>query len=1070
MKKYPSPFSRITHTSNQLNSLIFVALPLLLVLLAALFWSAERIIEQEKRRLEVDFSSYIGYLREQERFLLELVKENNHLSEMIETRNYSLEYQKTPEEWPLSLLEGKETLVGMPFTLACDNNLECTHVPSILFSLGAYLADYYSTFWGSSYFPAAAVFFVNEHDNISISVPAVNTLTGNETIDAELFKTVTETVRRSIPDIKEKLTHYSNEQEQLAKHTYENKIIWIHTLELGNDLVGIIPAGFDFNLWQGAELSPKDIYAVTLFNPQRISVLERILNPTLNHNFWLIHHQYGQLLGSSSLPEGLTDGLNYTKDGLFLKLQNKTGEWIGYYQVKYHSFFDDNLWLPLSLIGAVFFSLLCGWLYQLWYKRTVLEPAIEFQNHLLESELFNRTLVDTTPIGICVISKTDQKIIFANPLAEIWLKLPKNNNPFYSREYRQFISSLSIENSSYGNISSFTSGEFILYIAYTSTYYRQQEVILCAFTDITKQIEIEQQLDKARMAAEDANRAKSSFLSTMSHEIRTPLYGLIGTLELLSTTELSEEQNRYLNRISTTSQLLMHLISDILDVSKIEANQLHLHNQPFDILDTIHSTIETYTHLADKKGLLLFSCIDCKIAPKRFGDGYRLQQILGNLLSNAIKFTKTGSITIYVSSEDAQIDISVVDTGMGLSSSQKEKLFIPFFQAHTDQHTYGGTGLGLFICEHLVTLMGGTINVESQINKGSKFTVQIPLPPSSNQTTWPSLNGMNIWLQTPYQKITENIYSWLIDWEVNVWLDEIELQEKNIEAARLCIGADNIDKLTTFHGEQIIIHDLNINIHTLSKQLLSLYNNEDVSETSTTTHTQLYDCTVLIAEDNPINQAVLTEQLKLFGCNVLLADDGEEALAIWDSYSGNIDLVLTDVNMPYMNGYQLTQILRDEGAECPIIGVTANGLKEEEKRCLHSGMNDWLVKPLELKRLSQLLEQYFVHKLITDEHLPLSFINPLKTKNKDKIIEYLQNDLTQLNDAIEQQNSDDMKQIVHRLRGALGIVNRKDISTQLQKLEIELTKQQSDEIHLDEWKNICNRLEQWIRSLNEVYD
>lgn len=1065
MKKYPSPFSRITRTSTQLNSLIFVALPLLLVLLAALFWSAERIIEQEKRRLEVDFSSYIGYLREQEKFLLELAKENNHLSEIIESRNYSLEYQQTPEDWPLSLLQGKESLVGMPFTLACDNNLECTHLPSILFSLGAYLADYYSTFWGASYFPAAAVFFVNEHDNISISVPAVNTLTGNETIDAELFKTVTEVVRRSIPDVKKKLANYSNEQEQLAKHTSEHKVIWIHSPELGNDLVGIIPAGFDFNLWQGAELSPKDIYAVTLFNPQRISVLERILNPTLNHNFWLIHHQYGQLLGSSALPDGLTDGLNYTQDGLFLKLHNKTGEWIGYYQVRYHSFFDDNLWLPLSLIGAVFFSLLCGWLYHLWYKRTVLEPAIAFQNHLLESESFNRTLVDTTPIGICVISKSDQKIIFTNPLAEMWLKLPKNDNPFYSREYRQFISSLSLENS-HGNISSFTSGEFTLYIAYTSTYYRQQEVILCAFTDITKQIEIEQQLDKARMAAEDANRAKSSFLSTMSHEIRTPLYGLIGTLELLSTTVLSEQQERYLNRISTASQLLMHLISDILDVSKIEANQLHLHNQPFDILDTIHSAIETYTHLADKKGLLLFSCIDCKIAPERFGDGYRLQQILGNLLSNAIKFTKTGSITVYVSSKDDQIDISVVDTGMGLSSFQKERLFIPFFQAHTDQHTYGGTGLGLFICQHLVTLMGGTINVESQINKGSKFTINIPLPASSNQTEWPSLSGMNVWLQTPNQIITDNIFSWLIHWKASVWLDETKLQEKNIEATRLCIGIDNIDESIAFHDGQIIIHDLNINIHTLSKQLANLHNNDYLSETSTTAQTPQYDCTILIAEDNPINQAVLTEQLKLFGCNILLADDGEEALAIWDSYSGDIDLVLTDVNMPYMNGYQLTQILRDEGAVCPIIGVTANGLKEEEERCLHSGMNDWLVKPLELKRLSQLLEQYFIPKLITDEHLPLSFINPLETKDKNKIIEYLQNDLTLLKNAIEQQNTNDMKQIAHRLRGALAVVSRKDISAQLQKLEIELREQQNDRIYLDKWKNICNILEKWIISLN----
>lgn len=117
--------------------------------------------------------------------------------------------------------------------------------------------------------------------------------------------------------------------------------------------MGIIPAGFDFNLWKGAELSPKDIYAVTHFNPQRISVLERILNPTLNHNFWLVHHQYGQLLGSSTLPLNLTDGINYTQDGLFLKLHNKTGEWIGYYQVKYSSFFDDNLWLPISIICAI---------------------------------------------------------------------------------------------------------------------------------------------------------------------------------------------------------------------------------------------------------------------------------------------------------------------------------------------------------------------------------------------------------------------------------------------------------------------------------------------------------------------------------------------------------------------------------------------------------------------------------------------------------------------------------------------------------------------------------------------
>ncbi|MGF7481278.1 ATP-binding protein [Providencia sp. SP181] len=1062
----PTAFSRITRTSGRTNSILTVTFPLLFILIATLFWSAERIVQQETRRLEVDFRSLIGYINEQEKFLRSLNKQNQDLSELVESRTYAIQEQSLPTKLSLHLLEGKESLVAMPFTLACDRSLECSRVPSILFSLGAYLADYYSTFWGGSYFPAAAVFFVNEHDQISISVPSVGTVLGNESISPNLYYSVIDNVRKNLPAI--------HAQFSESQPTDLKQIIWLRPVPFDNILIGIIPAGFDEHLWQNAHISPKNIYAVSMLSQARLSVLERMLNPTLTHQFWLIHTKYGQLLGTTQAPEEeALEGIFYTKDGLVLKLSSKTDEWTGYYRISYAAFFEDNLWFPISLVIALFFSLFCGWGYHRWYQRKILQPAIDSQQAILENEAFNQTLIATTPIGLCVIDKETQQLRFANELARYWLKITNISTPHDSNEYNELL--VKVLSDTEHVKTTLKSGEHVLYVVSTATYYQQRPVILCAFTDITIQAETEKQLDDAKRLAEEANRAKSTFLATMSHEIRTPLYGLIGTLELLANTSLSPQQAHFIERISTTSQLLMQLIGDILDISKIEANQIQIHNHPFDLLELVQQTVQLYQGIAQQKGLLLFAVIDPSVQANRIGDSARLQQILGNLLSNAIKFTHRGTVTIELKrSNNNNILIRVSDTGVGISPEQQIKLFEPFYQAHSEIHAYGGTGLGLFICSELIKLMDGQISLQSEVGVGSSFLVTLPLALDIQQPHWLPLKNTNIWLQTPNPLLTENITQWLKRWGANVYFTENSLPIDTSSVIAVSILIPSFPLPTHWDGQQWVSPEMNFRLSELNQQLFLLQNNKEqrslICPTSRIqTHMHKYPLRVLIAEDNPINQVVLQEQLELLGCKVFIANDGEEALVIWDNEI--VDIILTDVNMPYRNGYELAQQLRSEGETCPIIGVTANGLKEEEERCLESGMDSWLVKPIELETLIQLFNRLFpIYSSSTLEMAPLEMINPLNGEDREKIIHHFITDITQFCQAVEDNNIDEIKQLSHRIRGALISVEQRELANELREFEATLDTQASTHIDIQVNQNICNQLANWIKKISQIND
>lgn len=396
--------------------------------------------------------------------------------------------------------------------------------------------------------------------------------------------------------------------------------------------------------------------------------------------------------------------------------------------------------------------------------------------------------------------------------------------------------------------------------------------------------------------AERASRAKSEFLSRMSHEIRTPLNAIIGMLNIASATSDIEKIKNSLAKADNASKHLLALINDILDISKIEADKFELLNSDFNLEKMLINIAAVLNNRIEEKNQKLEINLNKDVPLLIYGDELRLSQVITNLLSNAIKFTpENGKITLNINKigeygDEITLKVEVIDTGIGISEEQQQRLFKSFEQADSSiSHKFGGTGLGLAISKRIVELMNGRIWVESELKKGSKF---------------------------------------------------------------IFIIKANTGKEKTAAGKDIIITKENISSLTI----------EDSTNKTGSVNFDFSKYTFLIAEDNEINREIIAAILESTGVSVDFAEDGYIAVAKYKENPSKYRLILMDIQMPEMDGYEATQAIRaleDEQAKnIPIIAMTANVFREDVEKCLSAGMTDHIGKPIDAKVLYNKINRY----------------------------------------------------------------------------------------------------------------
>ncbi|WP_051327952.1 response regulator [Desulfatirhabdium butyrativorans] len=661
------------------------------------------------------------------------------------------------------------------------------------------------------------------------------------------------------------------------------------------------------------------------------------------------------------------------------------------------------------------------------------------EEKLQESEKRLQLVLDSIQTGVMIIESESCRIVDANPYAVDLIGMPKekilgatcdlflcdgSSSVCPARQATRF----PLETELYINNAQGNKVPILKKVSPITL--RQQSYFLETFVDITEQVRAKEEIFKAKIAAENASRAKSEFLANTSHELRTPMNGIIGMSSLLLDTDLSPEQRDYTETIRNSAESLLTIINDILDFSKIEAGKMDLEIIDFDLRVTIEEVIDLLSVKAVEKGIMFRSLVHHDVPSALKGDPGRLRQVLLNLAGNAIKFTETGSVCIEVILEKeteslAYLLFSVIDTGIGIQEEKLSLLFQSFSQVDTSTtRKYGGTGLGLAISKRIVEMMDGNIGVESKPGNGSTFWFRVSLEKQTAEEIARSVQPVD--LKNKRILIVDDntlnrtvLREQLLAWQCRVWeaaggtealfLMHRQLAEKEpFDAVILDMLMPEMDGKTLgrrIKSDPLLTQTILVMLTSAGKRgdatmlqdigfaayLIKPVKQQQLRECLSTvlgipqravfkpaapimtrhrlTEERKRSIRILLVEDNPVNQKVVLKMLKKFGYHADTAASGAQALKLLGERTYHI--VLMDVGMPDMDGFQVTSVIRDPKSPVRhhtvvVIALTAHVMQGDREKCIANGMNDYLPKPINPQDLLDTVEKWVV-TLIKEE-------------------------------------------------------------------------------------------------------